>query len=125
MKIAPGIHRLGTKSIVNAYLIDDGGAVTVIDAGMPGLYGDIPRELAAMGRSVADVRALVLTHGHSDHIGFAERLRREHEVPVWIHDLDAALARGEVAVHVLREPVSPSIVVCVHRSRYLRSAIRA
>lgn len=96
MKIAPGIHRLGTNSIVNAYLIDDGGEVTVIDAGMPGLYGDIPRELTAMGRSVADVRALVLTHGHSDHIGFAERLRREHEVPVWVHELDAALARGEV-----------------------------
>ena len=30
----------------------------------------------------ADVRALVLTHGHSDHIGFAERLRRDQGVPV-------------------------------------------
>jgi glyoxylase-like metal-dependent hydrolase (beta-lactamase superfamily II) len=96
MEIAPSIHRLGNNSIVNSYLLEDGGAVTIIDAGVPGYYGDIPRELAAMGRSVADVRGLVLTHGHSDHIGFAERLRRERQIPISVHDADAPLARGEV-----------------------------
>lgn len=96
MKIAPHIHRIGNDSIVNAYLVEEAGEVTIIDAGVPGYYGDIPRELAAMGRSVTDVRALVLTHGHSDHIGFAERLRRERSVPVSVHELDAALARGDV-----------------------------
>src|SRR6266498_5440772 len=96
MKIALGIHRIGDRSIVNAYLLEDGGEVTIIDAGVPGYYRDIPRELAAMGRTTADVRALVLTHGHTDHIGFAERLRRERAVPVSVHEMDAALARGEV-----------------------------
>ena len=47
--------------------------MTIIDAGVPGYYGELPAELAAMGRSLGDVKALVLTHGHSDHIGFAER----------------------------------------------------
>jgi glyoxylase-like metal-dependent hydrolase (beta-lactamase superfamily II) len=96
MKVAPGIHRLGNRSIVNSYLVEDSGEVTIIDAGVPGFYRDIPGELAAMGRTVADVRALVLTHGHTDHIGFAERIRRDERVPVWVHDMDAALARGEV-----------------------------
>jgi glyoxylase-like metal-dependent hydrolase (beta-lactamase superfamily II) len=96
MKIAAGIHRVGSNSIVNAYLVEEGDSVTIVDAAVPGLYGDIPRELAAMGRDVGDVKALVLTHGHSDHIGFAERLRREHGTPLWVHGLDAALARSEV-----------------------------
>lgn len=96
MKITPGIHRLGDHSMVNSYLVEEAGEVTIIDAGLPGYYRDIPRELAAMGRTVADVRALLLTHGHTDHIGFAERLRRERQVPVSVHEADAALARGEV-----------------------------
>jgi glyoxylase-like metal-dependent hydrolase (beta-lactamase superfamily II) len=36
----------------------------------------------------------VLTHGDSDHIGFAERLRREHGVPVFVHEADAERAKG-------------------------------
>ncbi|MFI5198810.1 MAG: MBL fold metallo-hydrolase [Candidatus Limnocylindrales bacterium] len=94
MKITTGVHRIGS-GLVNAYLVEDGGEVTIIDAGMPGYWHDLPSELAAMGRSLADVRAVVLTHGHSDHIGFAERARLELKVPVSVHELDAALARGE------------------------------
>ena len=67
-----------------------------MDAGAPSYFGDLPAELAAMGRSLADVRAVVLTHGHNDHIGFAERIRRERATPILVHELDAALARGEV-----------------------------
>jgi glyoxylase-like metal-dependent hydrolase (beta-lactamase superfamily II) len=96
LKIAPSLHRLGSNSIVNSYLLEESGEVTIIDAGVPGYYGALPRELAAMGRSVEDVRAIVLTHGHTDHIGFAERFRRAQGVPVWVHEADAALARGEV-----------------------------
>jgi glyoxylase-like metal-dependent hydrolase (beta-lactamase superfamily II) len=95
MKIAPSIHRIGNKSIVNSYIIEEAGELTIIDAGVPGYFSDLPRELSAMGHTIADVRALVLTHGHSDHIGFAERLHAEHAVPVSVHEDDAALARGE------------------------------
>jgi glyoxylase-like metal-dependent hydrolase (beta-lactamase superfamily II) len=96
VKITDSINRAGNDSIVNAYLVEEAGEVTIIDAGMPGMYAEMVCELAAMGRSPADVRAVVLTHGHSDHIGFAERVRREQRVPIWVHAADAALARGEV-----------------------------
>ena len=95
MKIAPRIHRIG-GGLVNSYLVEEAGEVTIIDAGLPRYWKDLPAELAAMGRSLEDVRAVVLTHGHSDHIGFAERARRERGLPVSVHELDAALARGEV-----------------------------
>lgn len=96
MDVAPGIRRIGDRSIINAYLIEEAGEVTIVDAAISGLYRDLPAELAAMGRTIADVRALVLTHGHSDHVGFAERLRTERNVPISVHEADAALARGEV-----------------------------
>jgi len=95
MQLAPSLHRLGER-MVGVYLVEESGSVTIVDAGVPAYYDELPNELAAMGRTLDDVTALVLTHGHSDHIGFAERMRTENAVPVSVHELDAALARGEV-----------------------------
>src|SRR5436190_5140995 len=94
MKITEGLHRVG-PGLVSCYLVEESGGVTIVDAGMPGLWSELLAELAAMGRSLDDVRAVILTHGHSDHIGFAERARRERNIPVSIHEFDAAMARGE------------------------------
>lgn len=94
MELAPGIRRVGSDSIVNSYLIEEGGEVTVIDAGAPGLWALVPRELEAMGRRLDDVRAIVLTHGHTDHVGYAERARREMGWPVLVHEADEDLATG-------------------------------
>jgi glyoxylase-like metal-dependent hydrolase (beta-lactamase superfamily II) len=94
LKLALGIHRIG-EGLINSYLLEESGEITVVDAGAPGYWSDLPKELAAMGRSMADIRALVLTHAHIDHVGFAERLRSERRVPVSVHELDASMARGE------------------------------
>ena len=94
MKLAASLHRVGSD-LVNSYLVEDAGGVTVIDAGLPGNYRDLLAELTAMGRSIGDVRAVILTHADTDHIGYAERLRRDHGIPIRVHELDAARARGE------------------------------
>ena len=95
MEIAPDIRRIG-PGLANVYLFQEAGAVTIVDAGMPGYWRALPAELAAMGRSLEDVRAVVLTHAHSDHIGFAERIRTERGVPIRVHELDAMRAKGRV-----------------------------
>src|SRR5690349_17775133 len=94
MKLGPHLHRIG-NDIVAAYLVDDASGVTVVDAGLPGHWHELKAELTSMGRALGDVRGVVLTHGDSDHIGFAERLRHELGVPVFVHGADAARARGE------------------------------
>jgi glyoxylase-like metal-dependent hydrolase (beta-lactamase superfamily II) len=97
MQLAPSIRRLGTSSLVNSYLVEDDSGITIIDAGLPGLWSDLRRELAVIGRPIEDVRALLLTHADVDHVGFAERLRREAGVPVYVGAADAPRARGEGA----------------------------
>ena len=94
MRLAPSLHRVGSD-LVNCYLVEDAGGVTVIDAGLPGHWKELQAELATLGRSLDDVRGVVLTHGDTDHLGFAERLRKEKGVPIYVHELDAARARGE------------------------------
>ncbi|MEU4579004.1 MBL fold metallo-hydrolase [Nonomuraea sp. NPDC023979] len=92
MKLAPHLHRLG-NDVVACYLVDTDEGITLIDAGLPGHWRELQRELRSLGKSVDDIRGLVLTHGDSDHIGFAERLRSEHGVPVFVHAADAARTR--------------------------------
>jgi glyoxylase-like metal-dependent hydrolase (beta-lactamase superfamily II) len=92
MQLAPHLHRLG-NDIVASYLVDTPEGITLVDAGLPGHWQDLQGELRAIGKTAADIKGLVLTHGDSDHIGFAERLRAEHGVPVYVHEADAHRAR--------------------------------
>ncbi|WP_449408980.1 MBL fold metallo-hydrolase [Microbacterium maritypicum] len=104
MKLAPHLHRLG-NDIVASYLIDLPEGITLIDAGMPGHWDDLQRRLVEIGRPISYIRGVVLTHGDGDHIGFAERLRTEADVPVFIHAADAHRVRtGEKP----KTPMGPS-----------------
>jgi glyoxylase-like metal-dependent hydrolase (beta-lactamase superfamily II) len=93
-RIAEGLHRLGSD-LINFYLVEDATGLTVVDAGIPAFYDKLADCVREMGHDWSDVRALVLTHAHPDHVGFAERLRSEHGVPVLVHAADAELARTQ------------------------------
>lgn len=96
MKLATGLHRIGGSDIVNCYLVADSDGVTIIDSGLPGHWSLLLAELSAMGKTLDDVRALILTHGDTDHIGFAARLHRERGIAAHLHQADAERARLQV-----------------------------
>jgi glyoxylase-like metal-dependent hydrolase (beta-lactamase superfamily II) len=92
MQIAKGLHRIGSDT-VNSYLVVDGDGVTIIDAGLPRYWKLLNNELARLGLTLNDVRALILTHGDTDHIGFAARLHHETGIAAYIHKADVDRAR--------------------------------
>src|ERR1700747_443555 len=94
MQIAKGLHRIGSDT-VNSYLVVDGDGVTIIDAGLPRYWRLLNRELARLSLSLDDVRALILTHGDTDHIGFAAQLSREKGIAAYLHPADDARAHLE------------------------------
>jgi glyoxylase-like metal-dependent hydrolase (beta-lactamase superfamily II) len=89
MEVADGVHRFGTR-MVNWYLIDRGGRLTLVDAGMRGYRPQLDDALRSLGRKLDDVEAVVLTHAHADHIGFAHQVRASSDASVWVHERDAA-----------------------------------
>jgi glyoxylase-like metal-dependent hydrolase (beta-lactamase superfamily II) len=95
MQIADGIHRMGTR-FINWFLVEDGGKITVVDSGLTGYYRQLPAELSRLGKALQDVEAVVLTHNHIDHLGSAERTRRESGCIVMAPAPDAPVIRGEV-----------------------------
>jgi glyoxylase-like metal-dependent hydrolase (beta-lactamase superfamily II) len=98
MRIADNLYRVGSDAhgYVNCYLVVEGDGVTVIDAGLPRHWKLLQAELATAGRSLHDVRGLILTHGDTDHIGFAARLYRETGIPAHLHTADVERARLQV-----------------------------
>lgn len=93
-RIAEGLHRLGSD-LINFYLVEDATGLTVVDAGVPAFYDKLEACLDEWDRTWDEVRAIVLTHGHFDHVGFAERARVEHGVPVLVHAADETLAHTQ------------------------------
>ena len=89
---ADGIHRV-EDAHTNWYLLEAGDRLTIVDTGVPRSWDALHAALAALGRSADDVDAVVLTHAHFDHLGFAERARRTLGVPVWVHENDVPLTR--------------------------------
>ena len=79
------IQRCGTE-LVNWYLLEEGGQVTVVDAGLPRFRPQLDDALREIGRRIEDVQALVLTHAHIDHVGFSARLQDERGTPVHAHE---------------------------------------
>jgi glyoxylase-like metal-dependent hydrolase (beta-lactamase superfamily II) len=87
-EVAPGVYRFGAHR-VNWYVVADdaGERLTVVDAGLPAHWNLLVDGLEGLGYDLDDVAALVLTHGHPDHVGFAERLR-SRGVTVHAHEAD-------------------------------------
>ena len=76
-EVAAGVYRVESAGHVNWYLVEDGNRVAAVDAGLPPAWHALRELLAAIGRSLDDLEAVVLTHAHIDHTGFAEQARRE------------------------------------------------
>lgn len=91
MEIAPNIFRFET-GVFNWYVVRDGSRLTLVDAGFPGHFPILVEGLRSLGHTVRDIDAVLLTHAHADHMGMAERVRKEANATVFVHKDDEVAA---------------------------------
>jgi phosphoribosyl 1,2-cyclic phosphodiesterase len=72
---------LASGSSGNSLWLKAGDVELLIDAGISARR--IQRCLCDLGTSLSSVRAVVVTHGHADHVGGVATLARRHDLEVW------------------------------------------
>ena len=105
-RVVRGVLQL-THPISNAYLLDGGSGLVLVDCGMPGRLAELRREIER-ARHVAgrDLAAIVITHAHVDHAGSLARLAATVHAPVLVGTRDAARIR-EGGVPPASKPTGP------------------
>jgi Metallo-beta-lactamase superfamily len=81
----------------HAYLWHDPDGLTLIDAGLPGSAPLIADAIRQSGYQPADLRRVVLTHFHADHIGAAAAIADWGDVEVLAHHADTPFIRAAAA----------------------------
>lgn len=66
-KVTDGLYQVGKG--YQAFIIDGDEGITLVDTGLPNKTEYITDGLASIGRRVDDVRHVVITHAHVDHVG--------------------------------------------------------
>jgi glyoxylase-like metal-dependent hydrolase (beta-lactamase superfamily II) len=90
-KIADGLYIIPVGP-VNTFLLDSPDSCALIDTGVPGSVPAILRALHALGKQPRDIRHIILTHAHPDHIGSLAALKKMTGAEVYIHPADAEIA---------------------------------
>ncbi len=89
MEIIPGVHVIPSR-IVNVYLIVEPEGLTLIDTGLPNNGKKIAHYITSVGRTLSDLRRIIITHADGDHIGSLADLKQASGARVYTSGAEAA-----------------------------------
>jgi glyoxylase-like metal-dependent hydrolase (beta-lactamase superfamily II) len=92
-RVIKGVHVV-PMGMANAFLIESDDGLILIDAGFPGKEGAVFGTIRRLGRSSDQLKHLIFTHGHPDHIGSAAAIVRETGARTYMHPLDIPIAES-------------------------------
>jgi len=118
-KIVEGAYLVPLGS-ANAVLLDGGPELALADAGFPDKASLVFDAIRQLGRTPRDLRHLIFTHGHPDHIGSAAAIVRETGATTYMHALDAPFAETGGPFR----PMNPAPRACCRGPRTASCGVR-
>jgi glyoxylase-like metal-dependent hydrolase (beta-lactamase superfamily II) len=92
-RMIDGAH-LVSMGMANAFLIEGDDGLTLIDAGFPAKEAAVFGAIDELGRSPDQLKHLIFTHGHPDHIGSAAAIVRKTGARTYMHPSDIPIAES-------------------------------
>lgn len=95
--LSRGVTHIATTKRDNAFLVDGDDGLTLIDVGWAKAPETLLNTVAELGRKPSDIKRIVLTHAHPDHVQGAAELRGRTGARILVHAADSAwLQAGRV-----------------------------
>lgn len=95
MEIIPGVHDVDL-GMVHAYIYQESDRLTLIDTGLTNSGAALVDAIDGLGRKISDLRQIVVTHYHADHMGSLTELAERSGAQVLAHALDAPVVSGDL-----------------------------
>jgi glyoxylase-like metal-dependent hydrolase (beta-lactamase superfamily II) len=80
---------------LNGYLIRGEDGFTLVDTGLKGFDRYVRRALRQLGSTLTDLKRIIITHAHPDHVGALPSLQQQVNATTYAHRLDAPVIRGD------------------------------
>ncbi len=106
-KITDGLYAIPVGA-VNIFLLDSPDGCALIDTGFPGSADKILQAIGELGKKASDIRHILLTHAHPDHIGSLAALKQATGAQAYVHPLDHEIASSGKGFRPIRP--APSLM---------------
>ncbi len=93
-EIVSDVYGIG-MGYVNAFLIVADDGLTLVDSGLPKKKDTLLGAVASVSRQPADVKHVLITHHHIDHMGSLGDLKQACDAKSYVHPADSPIVRGD------------------------------
>ena len=106
-KILPGLYTFTGLVVGRVYMIEDADGLTIIDTSLSFAPKRILKQLAGLGYAPVDVKRILITHAHPDHVGGLQELQKATGAEVYASEPERGVIQdGQVVVGPPKEKLS-------------------
>lgn len=87
----------------NVYLIKARHGLVIIDCSVKGTLFKLERVLKNHNYRLQDIKQILITHAHVDHVGGLAEIQAASGAEVWVHSLEAPIVQGEKPVPMVKK----------------------
>jgi glyoxylase-like metal-dependent hydrolase (beta-lactamase superfamily II) len=97
-QIAPGLHYFTGLVVGRVYLIEDPDGLTIVDTGLSLAANRVVKQLRSAGHKPRDVKRILITHAHPDHVGGLPKLKAVTGAQVLASAIERPVIEGKIPV---------------------------
>ncbi|MEO8286598.1 MAG: MBL fold metallo-hydrolase [Chloroflexota bacterium] len=97
-KILPGLYTFTGLLVGRVYAIEDVDGLTLVDASVSFAPSKIVKQIAELGYKPEDIKRILITHAHPDHIGGLRELQAQTGAQVFVSGGERAVVEDEAPI---------------------------